>query len=100
MSKIVLIPLYFFHIAILTDPRKPPIPEKPSIRTATKTKTHPTDDGSRPETKGKSSRFPPKKTQSFSSKWFVFHTQMAGTGTDMPILNLTKRNNARNKTRC
>ena len=50
-------------MALLTDPVKPPIPEKPSIRAATKTKTHPTDDGSVPETRGNSSQpsslFPP-----------------------------------------
>ena len=40
-------------MVLLADPEKPPIPEKPSVRAATKIKTHPTDDGSVPETSGK-----------------------------------------------
>ena len=80
-------------MALLTDTVKPPIPEKPSIKAAMKTKTHPTDAGSVPETRGKSSQpsslfpLPGKKSDRklFSSKSsYFFHTQIAGTGTNMP----------------
>ena len=69
-------------MALLTDPVQPPIPEKPSIRAATKTKTHPTNDGSVPETRGKSpqpsSLFPPpEKNQTencFHQNHLIFST--------------------------